>query len=70
MSTPIVDEEDALGFNLTRFWGGKELLYQITQRYKDKTEDDSTRNIFGYVQVSKQDLEEMLRRINKLEKSR
>lgn len=64
MTTQIIDEEDSMGFTLTRFWGGKKVMYQITQRYKNKTRDTLVRNMFGHVHVSKEDLEEMLRRIN------
>ena len=64
MTTQIIDEEDSMGFTLTRFWGGKKVMYQITQRYKNKTGSPEMKQMFGHVHVSKEDLEEMLRRIN------
>jgi len=64
MSTEIISEEDNMNFSLTRFWAGKKTMFQITQRYKNKTNDSLVRTVFGYVHVSKEDLEEMLRRIN------
>lgn len=54
-------------FSLTKYWGGDKVMYQITQKYGLRCEDDSTRNTWGYVQVSKKELKQMIREIEKHE---
>lgn len=65
MTTELIQNKK---FTLTRFWAGKEVQYQITQRYTSKNEDTWVRNIFGYVHLSKKDMVKILRKIEKDEK--
>ena len=70
MSTQIISEAKKKGFTVTEFCAGKgKVKYQITQRYEeDDNHTDEWRHVVGYVQLSKKDLEFILKMIEKEEK--
>lgn len=65
MSTEIFGNKK---YSVVRFWGGKEIMYQITQRYKTSVKrEDWTRNNYGYVCLTKRQLKTILKKIESME---
>ena len=72
MTTRIISDKDKKGFVVTEFFDGQKLKYQITQRYDDFEDncEDKSKQVFGYVQLSKNDLKYILKKIDMEEMSR
>jgi len=69
MTTQIIKEAKKRGFTVTEFCAGKgKVKYQITQKYEEGDHNDEIRHFYGYVHLSKKDLEFILKQIEKEEK--
>lgn len=69
MTTKIINETKNKGFTVTQFCAGKgKVKYQITQKYEEGAHNDEIRQFYGYVHLSKKDLEFILKQIEKEEK--
>jgi hypothetical protein len=66
MTTQIIKESKRRGFTVTEFCAGKgKVKYQITQKYENKDGcNNDMRLVYGYVHLSKNDLEFILKQID------
>ena len=69
MSTEIIGETKKRNYTVTRYWDGKRVMYQITQRYKKPFHSgDWSSRYYGYVQLSRKDIEFIVKKIREKEK--